>query len=192
MSRLIPIILSAVLIENYVLVRFMGMCPFLGVSKNTKTAFGMGCAVIFTITISSAVTYAVNRFILVPLNIGYLRTIAFILVIAAMVQLVELALAKFLPALYDALGIYLPLITTNCAVLGSALLAVQKEYNFVESLVFGFSVALGFMLVLLVFSTIRESIEMSNVPAAFKGLPLTLIAAALVSLAFMGFGGLTL
>lgn len=192
MTKLIPIILSAVLIENYVLVRFMGMCPFLGVSKNTNTAFGMGCAVIFTITISSAVTYAVNRFILVPLEIGYLRTIAFILIIAAMVQLVELALAKFLPALYDALGIYLPLITTNCAVLGSALLAVQKEYNFIESVVFGFSVALGFMLVLVIFSTIRERIEMANIPKAFRGLPLTLVAASLVSLAFMGFSGLAL
>ncbi|MBQ9557167.1 MAG: electron transport complex subunit RsxA [Clostridia bacterium] len=192
MAKFIPIILGAVLIENYVLVRFMGMCPFLGVSKNTKTAFGMGCAVIFTITISSAVTYAVNTYILKPLNIEYLQTIAFILVIAAMVQLVELALAKFIPALYEALGIYLPLITTNCAVLGSALLAVQREYNFIESVVFGFSVALGFMLVLVIFSTIRERIDMSNVPESFKGLPATLIAAALVSLAFMGFSGLAL
>lgn len=192
MSNLIPIILGAILIENYVLVRFMGMCPFLGVSKNTKTAFGMGCAVAVTVTASSAVTYAVNRFILAPLNIGYLRTIAFILVIAALVQLVELALARFLPSLYEALGIYLPLITTNCAVLGSALLAVQNNYNFVESVVFGLSVSIGFMLVLIIFSTIRERIDMSNVAPAFKGLPITLVAAALVSLAFMGFSGLTL
>ncbi len=192
MSNLVPIILSAILIENYVLVRFLGMCPFLGVSKNTRTAFGMGCAVTFIITVSSAVTYAVNRFILVPLDIGYLRTIAFILVIAALVQLVELALAKFIPSLYDALGIYLPLITTNCAVLGSALLAVQNNYNFIESVVFGFSVSIGFMLVLVIFSTIRERIDMSNVAPAFKGLPSTLIAAALVSLAFMGFSGLSL
>lgn len=192
MSNLIPIIISAILVENYVLVRFMGMCPFLGVSKNTKTAFGMGCAVTFTITVSSAVTYAVNRFILVPLNIEYLRTIAFILIIAAFVQLVELALAKFIPALYEALGIYLPLITTNCAVLGSALLAVQNNYSFIESIVFGLSVSIGFMLVLIIFSTIRERVDMSNVAPAFKGLPATLIAAALVSLAFMGFSGLSL
>lgn len=192
MANIISIVLGAVLIENYVLVRFMGMCPFLGVSKNLKTAFGMGCAVIFTITLSSAVTYCVNRFILVPLDIQYLQTIVFILIIAALVQLVELALAKFIPALYTALGIYLPLITTNCAVLGSALLAVQNNYNFVESVVFGFSVSLGFMLVLVIFSTIRDRIDMNNIPKAFRGLPGTLVAAALVSLAFQGFSGLAL
>lgn len=192
MSKLIPIILGAILVENYVLVRFMGMCPFLGVSKNMRTAVGMGGAVTFTVTLSSAVTYLVNRFILVPLELEYLRTIAFILVIAAFVQLVELALAKYSPSLYEALGIYLPLITTNCAVLGSALLAVQNNYNFLESVVFGFSVSLGFMLVLVIFSTIRERIDMSPVAPAFKGLPATLIAAALVSLAFMGFSGLAL
>lgn len=192
MANIISIVLGAVLIENYVLVRFMGMCPFLGVSKNLKTAFGMGCAVIFTITLSSAVTYCVNRFILVPLDIQYLQTIVFILIIAALVQLVELALAKFVPALYTALGIYLPLITTNCAVLGSALLAVQNNYNFLESVVFGFSVSLGFMLVLVIFSTIRDRIDLNNIPKAFRGLPGTLIAAALVSLAFQGFSGLAL
>ena len=192
MSNLIPIILGAILVENYVLVRFMGMCPFLGVSKNMRTAVGMGGAVIFTVTLSSAVTYLVNRFILVPLELEYLRTIAFILVIAAFVQLVELALAKYSPSLYEALGIYLPLITTNCAVLGSALLAVQNNYHFLESVVFGLSVSLGFMLVLIIFSTIRERIDMSPVAPAFKGLPATLIAAALVSLAFMGFSGLVL
>lgn len=192
MDKLIAIVLGAVLIENYVLVRFMGMCPFLGVSKSLKTAVGMGGAVIFTITLSSAVTWLVNTYLLVPLGLGYLQTIAFILVIAALVQLVELALARFIPTLYTALGIYLPLITTNCAVLGSALLAVRNGYTFLESVVFGFSVALGFMLVLIIFSSVRERIELNDVPKAFRGLPITLVAAALVSLAFMGFGGLSL
>ena len=152
----------------------------------------MGIAVTFVMLMATAATYPIYNFLLLPNGLGYMRTIVFILVIAALVQLVELALARFLPSLYEALGIYLPLITTNCAVLGSALLAVQNNYNFVESVVFGLSVSIGFMLVLIIFSTIRERIDMSNVAPAFKGLPITLVAAALVSLAFMGFSGLTL
>lgn len=190
MKEILLIAVSAIFIENFVLSKFMGICPFLGVSKKTSTAVGMGGAVIFVITLSSAATWAVNEYLLEPYNLTYLQTIAFILVIAALVQFVETVLKKLMPALYKALGIYLPLITTNCAVLGSALLNMERGYTFLEAVVFGFSAAVGFMLALILFSGVRERMETCDIPPAFQGLPITLIAAALVSVAFVGFQGL--
>lgn len=188
MKEIILIAVSAVLVENFVLTKFLGICPFLGVSKKLSTALGMGGAVVFVITLSSAVTWAVNEYLLS--EYAYLRTIAFILVIAALVQFVEIVLKKFVPSLYTALGIYLPLITTNCAVLGSALLNMERGYSFIEAVVFGFSASIGFTLALILFSGVRERMETSDIPIAFQGLPITLIAAALVSVAFVGFRGL--
>lgn len=190
MKEIILIAIAAVFVENFVLSKFLGICPFLGVSKKTSTALGMGGAIIFVITISSAVTWAVNEYLLKPYELSYLQTIAFILVIAALVQLVEIVLRKIMPTLYDALGIYLPLITTNCAVLGSALLIMEREYTLLNAVVFGFSSAVGFTLALILFSGVRERIETNDIPMAFQGLPITLIAAALVSVAFIGFQGL--
>lgn len=190
MKEIILIAIAAVFVENFVLSKFLGICPFLGVSKKTSTALGMGGAIIFVITISSAVTWAVNEYLLKPYELSYLQTIAFILVIAALVQLVETVLRKIMPTLYDALGIYLPLITTNCAVLGSALLIMEREYTLLNAVVFGFSSAVGFTLALILFSGVRERIETNDIPMAFQGLPITLIAAALVSVAFIGFQGL--
>jgi len=190
MKEILLIAVSAMLVENFVLSKFLGICPFLGVSKKTSTAVGMGGAVIFVITLSSAATWAVNEYLLKKYDLEYLQTIAFILVIAALVQFVETVMKKMLPALYKALGIYLPLITTNCAVLGSALLNMEREYTFIESVVFGFAAAVGFTLALLLFSGVREKMETSDIPVAFQGLPITLIAAALVSVAFAGFKGL--
>lgn len=190
MKEIILIAIAAVFVENFVLSKFLGICPFLGVSKKTSTALGMGGALIFVITISSAVTWAVNEYLLKPYELSYLQTIAFILVIAALVQLVETVLRKIMPTLYDALGIYLPLITTNCAVLGSALLIMEREYTLLNAVVFGFSSAVGFTLALILFSGVRERIETNDIPMAFQGLPITLIAAALVSVAFIGFQGL--
>ncbi|MDP4152130.1 MAG: electron transport complex subunit RsxA [Bacillota bacterium] len=192
MTSILLIVINAILIENFVLVKFLGICPFLGVSKKTDTAIGMGMAVVFTITLSSALTWAVNNFILVPLHLQYMQTVAFILVIATLVQFVEMALQKIMPALYQALGIYLPLITTNCAVLGSALLNIQRGYNFIESVVFGFSAAVGFMLAIVIFSGVRERLAYSDIPKAFQGFPMALVAASLLSMAFMGFQGLKL
>lgn len=191
-GQLLTISIGAILIENFVLVKFMGICPFMGVSKKTETAVGMGMAVTFIMTISSAITWLLNTFILVPFKLEYLQTIAFILVIACLVQFVEMVLQKMMPALYSALGIYLPLITTNCAVLGVALLNVQKQYNFLFSVVYGFSAAVGFMVAIVLFSAVRERLEHSDIPNAFKGFPSALIAAALLSIAFMGFQGLKL
>jgi len=191
-AEFFTISLTAILIENYIFVKFLGICPFLGVSKRTDTALGMGLAVVFTMTLSSAITWLLYNYVLLPLNIAYLKTIAFILVIAALVQFIELFLKKTVPALYKALGIYLPLITTNCAVLGSALLIIQKDYGFFPGLVFGFSSAVGFMLALILFSFVRQRIEDTDILPAFRGLPITLIAAALLSMAFMGFQGLKL
>ena len=188
--NLIVISLSAILINNFVLVRFLGICPFLGVSKKVDAALGMGMAVTFVIGLSSALIYLVNTYILVPLSLEYLRTITFILIIAALVQFVEMFLQKMSPALYSALGIYLPLITTNCAVLGTALLIVQEEYNFVEGLVFGISAGLGFTLAILIFAGIRERLNYSKIPEHLKGFPIALITAALLSMAFLGFQGL--
>ncbi len=190
MKEIILIAISAILVENFVLSKFLGICPFLGVSKKTSTALGMGGAVVFVMTLASASTWAVNEYLLKPYNLTYLQTIAFILVIAALVQFVETVLKKMVPSLYKALGIYLPLITTNCAVLGSALLNMERNYTFLQAVVFGFAAAVGFTLALILFSGVRERMETSDIPVAFQGLPITLIAAALVSVAFMGFSGL--
>lgn len=180
---------SAIIIENFIFSKFYGCCPFLGVSEKPDTALGMGMAVTFVITISSAVTWMVYYGILVPLGLEYLKTIAFILVIAVLVQFIEMFLRKFVPALYSALGIYLPLITTNCAVLGAALVNIQNNYNFITSVCYGFAAALGFTLAIVVFAGVRQRMEFAEPPRAFKGFPLTLIAAGLVAMAFSGFSG---
>lgn len=178
--------LTALLIENFVFVKFYGICPFLGVSQKTETAVGMGLAVTFTMTIAAALTWPVYHFVLVPLGIEYLETIAFILLIACLVQFIEMFLQKSIPSLYSALGIYLPLITTNCAVLGVALLNVQEEYNFLESVVNGFFAGLGFLLAIFLLSLVRERFEFANVPKPFRGVPIALIAGGLLALAFSG------
>lgn len=190
MKELFAILIGAMLVENFVLSKFLGICPFLGVSKKTSTALGMSGAVIFVLVLSQAVTWLTNQYLLKPNNLEYLQTIAFILVIAALVQFVETVLKKLMPPLYKALGVYLPLITTNCAVLGSALIFVERNYTFVESVVFGFAAGLGFTLALILFSGIRERLETADIPEAFKGMPITLIAASLVSITFVGFAGL--
>ncbi|HHW48254.1 MAG TPA: electron transport complex subunit RsxA [Clostridiaceae bacterium] len=190
MREIIVIIMGAVLVENFVLVRFLGICPFLGVSKKLNTAIGMSGAVIFVMTLASAFTWLVYEYLLAPFGLEYLQIIVFILVIAALVQLVETVLKKLVPSLYKALGIYLPLITTNCAVLGVALLNVERQYNFLSSVLFSFGAGLGFTLALILFAGVRERIEMSDIPESLKGLPITLIAASLVSVAFFGFQGL--
>ena len=186
---LFTIALNAILAENFILVKFLGICPFMGVSKRSSTALGMGIAVIFVMGIASAATWAVNAFVLVPLNLAYMQTLVFILVIAALVQLVEMFLQKSLPSLYQALGIYLPLITTNCAVLGVALLNIQNGYSFIESLVYGVTGGIGFTVAILLFSSVRERLEDCNCPKAFRGFPIALIAAGLLALSFMGFSG---
>ncbi len=184
--------ITAIFVENFVLVKFLGICPFLGVSKKTDTAVGMGMAVTFVMVLASAMTYLVQRFILVPLDAEYLQTISFILVIAALVQFVEMFVAKVAPALYNALGIYLPLITTNCAVLGVAIINVQRNYTLIESMWYSFAAAIGFTLAIVLFSGVREKIEANNdIPKALKGFPITLIAAGLLSIAFLGFQGLS-
>ena len=183
---------SAIIIENFIFSKFYGCCPFLGVSEKPDTALGMGMAVTFVITLSSAVTWIVYYGILVPLKLEYLKTIAFILIIAALVQFIEMFLRKFVPALYSALGIYLPLITTNCAVLGAALVNIQNNYNFITSVCYGFAAALGFTLAIIVFAGVRQRMEFAEPPRAFKGFPLTLIAAGLVAMAFSGFSGTSL
>lgn len=190
MKELFAIVIGAIFIENYVLSKFLGICPFLGVSKKTSTAVGMSGAVVFVMTLSSAATWMVNEWLLKKNNLEYLQTITFILVIAALVQFVETVLKKVAPPLYKSLGIFLPLITTNCAVLGSALINVERNYSFVQAVVYGFASGLGFTLALLLFSGIREKLETCDVPASFKGMPISLIAAALVSVAFFGFAGL--
>lgn len=190
MSDLLKIAVAAALVNNVVLSQFFGLCPFIGVSKKTKTASGMGMAVIFVITISSALTSLVYNYILVPLNLEYLKTIVFILLIAALVQFVEMALKKFSPALYKALGVYLPLITTNCAVLGIAITNVQKEYDFITSIVNGLFTAIGFTIAIVILAGIREKIEYNNIPKSFKGTPIVLLTAGLMAIAFSGFAGL--
>ena len=186
---LFTIALNAILAENFILVKFLVICPFMGVSKRSSTALGMGIAVIFVMGIASAATWAVNAFVLVPLNLAYMQTLVFILVIAALVQLVEMFLQKSLPSLYQALGIYLPLITTNCAVLGVALLNIQNGYSFIESLVYGVTGGIGFTVAILLFSSVRERLEDCDCPKAFRGFPIALIAAGLLALSFMGFSG---
>ena len=188
--NLLLIAVGAALVNNVVLSQFLGLCPFIGVSKKVDTAAGMGGAVIFVITIASAVTSMIYTFILEKLNITYLQTIVFILVIAALVQFVEMFLKKMVPALYQALGVYLPLITTNCAVLGVALINVQKSYDFLSSVVNGFGTAVGFTISIVIMAGIREKIEYNDVPESFKGTPIVLITAGLMAMAFFGFSGL--
>ena len=191
-QSLLGILLSAILTENFILVKFYGICPFMGVSKKSDTALGMGMAVTFVMGIASAATWAVNALLLIPLKLEYMQTVAFILVIAAIVQVVEMFLKKSMPSLYQALGIYLPLITTNCAVLGAALVNVQKGYDFLQSVFFGACGGLGFTLAIVLFASVRERVEKADCPACFKGFPITLISAGLLALAFMGFSGLKL
>lgn len=184
------ILLSTILVNNFVLVKFLGLCPFMGVSKKLETATGMAFATTFVLTLSSVCSYLVEEYLLAPFDLAYLRTIAFILVIAAVVQFTEMAMRKTSPLLYQVLGIFLPLITTNCAVLGVALLNVQERHSFIESALYGFGAAVGFSLVLILFSAMRERIEVADVPASFRGPSIALITAGLMSLAFMGFSGL--
>jgi len=184
------ILISTVLVNNFVLVKFLGICPFMGVSRKLETAVGMGLATTFVLTLSSICSYLVNEYLLAPLGIEYLRTIAFILVIAVVVQFTEMVLHKTSPLLYQVLGIFLPLITTNCAVLGVALLNVQETHNFVESALYGFGAAAGFSMVLVMFAAVRERVNVADVPAPFQGSAIALITAGLMSMAFMGFSGL--
>ncbi|UOD34071.1 electron transport complex subunit RsxA [Deferribacteraceae bacterium V6Fe1] len=190
MSGLILIFISAVLVNNFVLSRFLGICPFFGVSKQLETAIGMSMAVTFVMTVAGIVTWIIQYTVLNPFNLSYLQTIVFILVIAALVQLVEMVIEKTSPALYASLGIFLPLITTNCAILGAALLNIQFQYNFVQMLVFTIGSSIGFGLALILFAGIRERIDLSDVPKYFRGLPVAFITAGILALAFMGFSGL--
>ena len=190
MEHLLLLFVGAALVNNIVLRRFLGICPFMGVSKSTETAVGMSLSVAFVMTISSAVSFLIDKYILVPLSLEYLRTIVFILIIASLVQFVEMVIEKTLPELYSGLGIYLPLITTNCAVLGVALLNVQFQYNFIEMLIFSFGTAAGFGLALILFAGLRERITYSTVPKYFQGMPIVFIMAGILSLAFMGFSGM--
>lgn len=190
MNNLLVIVLSAVFIENFVLVRFLGVCPFLGVSKKLSSAVGMGMAVIFVMSLASAIAWLLNEYVLTELKLEYLQTMVFILVIAVLVQFVETLLKKVSPALYKALGIYLPLISTNCAVLGVVLLNLERNYNFIESVLYGSGGGIGFTLALTLFAGIRERMENTDVPEMFKGFPIALMGAALVSVSFFGFRGL--
>ena len=188
-SNVIPILLAGILTENMILAKFLGICPFLGTSKKTGTAFSMSVAVTLVMLISTAVTYPLYHSFLVPMGLEYMNTILFILIIALFVQLVEMVLKKYVPALYKTLGVYLPLITTNCAVLGVTLLNIESDYSFLESIVNALGAGLGFMLAMLIFSGVRGRLERCDVPKAFQGMPITLVAASIVSLSFLGFGG---
>lgn len=190
MVKLLIIAISAALVNNVVLSRFLGLCPFLGVSKQIKTAAGMGAAVIAVVTVSSAICSLIYDAVLVPLDLVYLNTIVFILVIAALVQFVEMVLKKNSPSLYEALGVYLPLITTNCCVLGTALTNVQDNYNFIEAVVNGIGTSVGFLIAIVIMAGIREKIEYNDVPESFKGMPIVLLTAGLMSIAFFGFSGI--
>ncbi|MCF6254546.1 MAG: electron transport complex subunit RsxA [Thiomicrorhabdus sp.] len=190
MQEYILILIGTVLVNNFVLVQFLGLCPFMGVSKKTDAALGMGLATTFVLTLSSVLSYLIYAYLLQPFGLEYLQTIAFIIAIAAVVGFTEMAIHKTSPVLYQVLGIYLPLITTNCAVLGVALLNVTENNNFIESAFFGFGAAVGFTLVMVLFASLRERIDASDVPAPFKGAPIALITAGLMSMAFMGFGGM--
>lgn len=189
MKIMLSILLTGILTENFILAKFLGICPFLGVSKKLNTAVGMSAAVIFVMLLSTAVTYPINAKLLVPNDLEYLQTIVFILVIAALVQLVEIILKKYMPALYNALGIYLPLITTNCAVLGVVLINVENNYNFGQSMMRSLGGGLGFMLAMVMFAGVRERLESCDVPKFLQGLPITLLAASLTSVSFLGFSG---
>ncbi len=190
MKELLVILIASSLVNNVVLSQFLGLCPFLGVSKKTETATGMGVAVIFVITLASAVAGAIYQFILVPFDIAYLQTIVFILVIAALVQFVEMFLKKFIPGLYQSLGVYLPLITTNCAVLGVALTNVQKNYGILTGVVNGFATAVGFTISIVILAGIREKLTYNDIPESFQGMPIVLVTAGLMAIAFCGFSGL--
>jgi electron transport complex protein RnfA len=190
MADLLVIFISAALVNNFVLARFLGICPFLGVSKKTDTAFGMGMAVIFVMVLASAGTYIAYNFILIPLRLEFLQIVTFILIIASLVQLVETFLRKAVPALYKALGIYLPLITTNCAILGIALLNVIKQYNFIECIIFSVGAGIGFTIALIIMSGIRERLEFADIPGPLKGTPIALVIAGLLAIVFLGFTGL--
>ena len=191
MANILLLMFSAVFIENFIFSKFMGCCPFLGVSEKPDTALGMGMAVTFTMTVASAVTYGVYQ-ILVLFGLEYLKTIAFILVIAGLVQFIEMFLRRFIPALYSSLGIFLPLITTNCAVLGAALVNVQNGYNFIESVAYGFSAAIGFTMAITVFAGVRVRLRAAQPPKCFKGMPLALVTAGLIAMAFLGFPGMSI
>ena len=189
-AGLFVILVSSILVNNFVMSRFLGICPFLGVSKQVETAVGMSMAVTFVMTLASIITYLVQYILLAPLGLEYLQTIAFILVIASLVQLVEMVVQKVSPTLYKALGVYLPLITTNCAVLGVAILNIQYEYNLMETIVNAVGASIGFGLAIILFAGIRERLEIADIPAVFKGFPIALITASLMSMAFLGFAGL--
>ena len=199
MPALVSIALTSIFVQNFVLVKFYGICPFLGVSKKLDTALGMGMAVTFVMTLASIMTWLCQKFILVPLGIEYMQTIAFIVIIAALVQFVEMFLQKSIPSLYSALGIYLPLITTNCAVLGVALLNVRtasvisssESYTLIETIINGFSAGIGFMLAIVLFAGVRERLESSDIPKALQGMPIALISASLLAMAFLGFAGMS-
>jgi electron transport complex protein RnfA len=190
MTEYLTLLVSTILVNNFVLVKFLGLCPFMGVSKKLETATGMGLATTFVLTLSSVSSYLAQEYLLAPLGLEYLRTVTFILVIAVVVQFTEMVVHKTSPLLYNVLGIFLPLITTNCAVLGVALLNVQERHGFLESAVFGFGAAIGFSLVLIIFASIRERIDVADVPVAFRGTPVALMTAGIMSLAFMGFSSL--
>ena len=192
MSYYLMILVGAVLVNNFVLSRFLGCCPFLGVSKKTETALGMSGAVVFVMTVAAAVTWCLDHYLLTRYGLGYIHTLAFILVIASLVQFVEMFLRKMIPSLYEALGIYLPLITTNCAVLGVVLLNTQNNYSFIFSLVYGVTGGLGFLLAIFLFAIVRERLEFSKCPKSFEGFPIALITAGLIALCFMGFSGLNI
>ena len=189
-TKLLEITLGAILINNFIFSQFLGICPFMGVSKKMDTAAGMGMAVIFVMGLASAICWVINEFILMPLELGYLQTLAYILVIAALVQFVEMFLKKGMPSLYSAQGIYLPLITTNCAVLGAVLINTQNHYNFIESLVYGVTGGIGFLIAIVLFASIREKLRFAEYPKSFEGFPIALVTAALLALAFMGFSGM--
>ena len=191
MKEILVLMFSAIFIENFIFSKFYGCCPFLGVSEKPDTALGMGMAVTFVMTISSAVTWLVYTYLLEPFGLAYLKTIAFILVIAGLVQFIEMFLRRFVPSLYSSLGIFLPLITTNCAVLGAALVNIQNNYNFIESVAFGFSAAVGFTMAIVIFAGVRARLKFSNPPKAFRGMPIALITAGLIAMAFMGFSGMS-
>ena len=190
MKELIVILMSAILVNNYVLNKFLGICPFLGVSKKSDQAVGMGLSVIFVMLVATLATWPIQTYLLDPNGLGYLQTIVFILVIAALVQFVEIFLKKFIPALHKSLGVYLPLITTNCAVLGVTINNITDEYTFIESMVSSLGCGLGFLLAMWLFAGVRNRLEESDAPECFKGMPITLVAASIVSVAFMGFGGI--
>ena len=190
MKNILSISLGAILINNFIFSQFLGCCPFLGCSSKVETASGMGLAVVFVMGLASAICWVVNEYLLIPLKLAFLQTLTFILVIAALVQFVEMFLKKAVPSLYSALGIYLPLITTNCAVLGVVLLNVQNNYNFIESVVYGITGGLGFMLAIVLFASVRERVAFAEYPKCFEGFPICLVSAGLLALAFMGFSGM--